>query len=388
MTELLCKIFIKDRNNIKNPAVRRAYGTLASIVGIILNLTIAIGKIVIGFLFGAISLQADGINNLSDAGSQIISLISFKIASKPADRDHPFGHARIEYVASMIVSFFILIIGWNLLSGSVKKIFNPEAITKEPSIIVIIVLSISILVKLWLCLFNRRLAKKIDSTVMRATSADSLSDAIATFAVLVSMLVLKFTGFDTDGIMGAIVAIVILIAGIKILNETKNSILGEKADPKIVEDIKAIVDEFPGALGIHDMVVHNYGPGITLVSLHIEVDGEQNIFHTHDMIDNIEKELNHRLNIQATIHMDPIVTNDEEVSAMHDLTRSLVKEIDAGLDIHDFRFVRGNTHTNLIFDISVPFDMKYTDGQIRDLVQYKISEHNRDLLCVITVDRC
>ena len=388
MTELLCKIFIKDRNNIKNLAVRRAYGTLASIVGIILNLTIAIGKIVIGFLFGAISLQADGINNLSDAGSQIISLISFKIASKPADRDHPFGHARIEYVASMIVSFFILIIGWNLFSGSVKKIFNPEAVTKEPSIIVIIVLSISILVKLWLCLFNRRLAKKIDSTVMRATSADSLSDAIATFAVLVSMLVLKFTGFDTDGIMGAIVAIVILIAGIKILNETKNSILGEKADPKIVEDIKAIVDEFPGALGIHDMVVHNYGPGITLVSLHIEVDGEQNIFHTHDMIDNIEKELNHRLNIQATIHMDPIVTNDEEVSAMHDLTRSLVKEIDAGLDIHDFRFVRGNTHTNLIFDISVPFDLKYTDGQIRDLVQYKISEHNRDLLCVITVDRC
>ncbi len=388
MTELLCKIFIKDRSNIKNPSVRRAYGTLASIVGIILNLTIAIGKIIIGFLFGAISLQADGINNLSDAGSQIISLISFKIAAKPADKDHPFGHARIEYVASMIVSFFVLIIGWNLFSSSIKKIFNPDAATKEPSIIVIIVLTISILVKLWLCLFNKRLAKKIDSTVMKATSADSLSDAVATFAVLVSMLVYKFTGFDTDGIMGAIVAIVILVAGIKILNETKNSILGERADPQVIEDIKSIVSEFPGALGIHDMVVHNYGPGRTIASLHIEVDGDDNIFHTHDMIDNIEKALQTRLNIQATIHMDPIVTNDEEVSSMLTLTRSLVKEIDERLDIHDFRFVRGDTHTNLIFDISVPFDLKYTDGQIRDLVQYKVGEHNGSLLCVITVDRC
>ena len=388
MTELLCKLFIKDRDNLTSPSVRRAYGTLASIVGIILNMTIAMGKIVIGFLFGAISLQADGINNLSDAGSQIISFISFKIASKPADRDHPFGHARIEYVASMIVSFFVLTIGWNLLTSSVKKIFNPEAVTKEPSIIVIIVLAISILVKLWLCLFNKRLANKIHSTVMKATSADSLSDAIATFAVLISMLVLKFTGIDTDGVMGAIVAIVILIAGIKILNETKNSILGEKADPEIVANIKEIVSEFPDALGIHDMVVHNYGPGITIVSLHIEVDGEKNIFDTHDMIDNIEKALNQKLNIQATIHMDPIVTNDEEVSSMLAVTRSLIKEIDERLDIHDFRFVRGNTHTNLIFDISVPFDVKYTDGQIRDLVQFKVSEYNPALMCVITVDRC
>lgn len=388
MTELLCKLFIKDRDNIKSPAVRRSYGTLVSVVGIIVNLILAAGKIAVGVLFGAISLAGDGINNLSDAGSQIISFISFKMAAKPADRDHPFGHARIEYVASMIVSFFVLTIGWNLLTSSVKKIFNPEAVTKEPSIIVIIVLAISILVKLWLCLFNKRLANKIHSTVMKATSADSLSDAIATFAVLISMLVLKFTGIDTDGIMGAIVAIVILIAGIKILNETKNSILGEKADPEIVANIKGIVSEFPDALGIHDMVVHNYGPGITIVSLHIEVDGEKNIFDTHDMIDNIEKALNQKLNIQATIHMDPIVTNDEEVSSMLAATRSLIKEIDERLDIHDFRFVRGNTHTNLIFDISVPFDVKYTDGQIRDLVQFKVSEYNPSLMCVITIDRC
>ena len=388
MTELLCKIFIKDRNNIKDPAVRRAHGTLASIVGIILNLTIALGKIAIGVLFNAISLQADGINNLSDAGSQIISLISFKIAAKPADKDHPFGHARIEYVASMIVSFFVLIIGWNLLTSSIEKIFNPAAVTEEPRLIVFIVLGISILVKLWLCLFNKKLAKKMNSTVMKATSADSLSDAIATFAVLVSMIICKFTSFDPDGFMGAIVAVIILVAGIKILNETKNSILGEKADPELVDDIKKIVDEFPDALGIHDLVVHNYGPGITIVSLHIEVDGENNIFDTHDMIDNIEKELRSRLNIHATIHMDPIVTNDEEINEMLELTRSHVKEISPELDIHDFRFVRGNTHTNLIFDVSVPFSLKYTDGQIKDLVQFKISEHRKDLLCVITVDRC
>lgn len=387
MTELLCKIFIKDRENLKSPSVRRAYGTLASIVGIILNLLIALGKITIGFLFNAISLQADGINNLSDAGSQIISLISFKIASKPADRDHPFGHARIEYVASMIVSFFILIIGWNLLTSSVEKIFNPTTATEEPRLIVFIVLGVSIIVKLWLCFFNKRLANKINSTVMKATSADSLSDAIATLAVLISMIICKFTSFDPDGIMGAIVAVVILIAGIKILNETKNSILGERADPALLEEIREIVAEFPDALGIHDMVVHNYGPGITIVSLHIEVDGERNIFDTHDMIDNIEKELRSRLNIHATIHMDPIVTNDAEINEMLALTRSLVKEIDEGFDIHDFRFVRGNTHTNLIFDIAVPFTKKYTDAQIRDLVQYKISEHNKDLLCVITVDR-
>ncbi len=362
MTGLLVKLFVRDSENIKSPAVRRAYGTLASVVGIILNLLIAGAKVIVGVIFGSISIQADGINNFSDAGSQIISLISFKIASKPADKEHPFGHARIEYVASMIVSFFILIISFNLFSESVTKLFSGES-GVEFSWIMIIVLGVSIAVKLWLCLFNSKLAKRINSSVMKATSADSFSDAIATFAVLVSMIIFKLTGFDrADSIMGIIVAIIIFIAGVNILNDTKNSILGHAADPETVQDIAKIVEGYPDALGIHDMVVHNYGPGIVIASLHIEVDGTKNIFDTHDMIDNIEKEIGEKLNIQVTIHMDPIVTDDEQVTYMRDMTREIVKSIDKAWDIHDFRFVKGNTHTNLIFDVCVPFECKYTSA--------------------------
>lgn len=386
MTEILVRLFIKDRDNVRSPEVRRAYGTLGSVVGIILNIILAAGKCVVGLLFGAISLTADGINNLSDAGSQIISFISFKMAAKPADRDHPFGHARIEYVASMIVSFFILLVGWNVLSESVAKIFDPETKTTF-SWIMIIVLGVSVVVKLWLCLFNRRLADKIGSSVMKATAADSLSDAIATAAVLVAMLVFKFTGFDADGYMGVIVAVIIFIAGIKILNETKNAILGESADPEIVDSVKKIVAEFPDALGIHDMVVHSYGPGQTIVTLHIEVDGEKSVFDSHDMIDSIERRLNVELGIQSNIHMDPIVTNDAEVSEMRDVVRALVKEIDERLDIHDFRFVRGVTHTNLIFDVNAPFELKTSDAELKREIAKRVSEYNEVYFTVTTVDR-
>ena len=386
MTELLLKLFVKDRNNVKSPEVRRAYGTLGSVVGIIFNVILAVGKYVVGMIFGAISLMADGINNLSDAGSQIISFISFKMAAKPADRDHPFGHARIEYVASMIVSFFIMLVGWNILSDSVEKILDPE-ITTEFSWLMIIVLGISVLVKLWLCLFNRRLADKIGSSVMKATAADSLSDAIATSAVLIAMLVFKFTGVDADGYMGIAVAVVIFIAGIKILNDTKNSILGEAPSEEVVDGIKQIVSEFPEALGIHDMVVHSYGPGKFVANLHIEVDGSKDIFHSHDMIDMIERRLNRELGIQSNIHMDPIVTNDSEVSAMRTVVRGLVKEIDERLDIHDFRFVRGVTHTNLIFDINAPFELKMTDRELQGEIEKRVREYNEVFFTVTTVDR-
>jgi len=386
LTSLLIRLFIKNSGEIRSPEVRRAYGTLGSVVGIICNLILAIGKYIVGFLFGAISLIADGINNLSDAGSQIISFISFKMAAKPADRDHPFGHARIEYVASMIVSFFVLLVGWNLLSESVTKIFDPKT-TTEFSWIMIIVLGASVLVKLWLCYFNRKLADKIGSSVMKATAADSLSDAIATSAVLCAMLVFKFTGFDADGYMGVVVAIIIFIAGIKILNETKNAILGESSDPEIVENVKNIVAEFPDALGIHDMVVHNYGPGQTIVTFHVEVDGNKNVFESHDMVDMIERRLNQELGIQSNIHMDPIVTDDEEVSRMREVVRGLVREIDERLDIHDFRFVRGVTHTNLIFDINAPFEVKMSDNELKKEIARKISEYNEEYFTVSTVDR-
>ncbi len=386
MTEFICKLFIKDKDNIKDTRVRAAYGMMASIIGIVCNVILAAGKYIVGALFGAISLQADGINNMSDAISQIVSLVSFKMASKPADRDHPFGHARMEYVGSMIVSFFILLIGWELLRGSAEKIFGNAAKTTF-SWIMIIVLGVSVLVKIWLWYFNTRLAKKIDSSVLRATGTDSLADAVATVAVMVAMLVIKFTGVDIDGYMGVAVATLIFVAGIRILNETKNSILGSSPDPEVVDNIKRVVGEFPDALGIHDMVVHNYGPGRTIATLHIEVDGSKCVFESHDMIDLIEQRLKNELGIESNIHMDPIVTDDEEVNALRALVLQKVREIDARLDIHDFRFVRGVSHSNLIFDISAPFELKMSDAAIMDAVLKKVQEHDDKFLTVTTVDR-
>ena len=386
MTELLCRIFIKDRKNLKDARVRASYGKLSSVVGIILNLILAAGKYTAGLLFGAISLQADGINNLSDAGSQIISLISFKIASKPADRDHPFGHARFEYIASMIVSFLILHIGLNTAIDSVKKIISPELSTTF-SWIIIIVLGISVLVKLWLCLFNRSIAKKIDSSMLRATSADSLSDACATAGVLVGMLIFKFTGFDIDAYMGIAVSVLIIIAGIKIFNETKNSLLGESADEEVVNSIVEVVNGYPEALGIHDMIVHNYGPGRIIATLHVEVDCNGNIMELHDAMDNIEKKIYSELGIQATIHMDPIVSDNEEVISLRARVKAIVKGIDERLDIHDFRCVFGVTHSNILFDINAPFEVKISDDELKNTVTKKISEINPSFLTIVTVDR-
>lgn len=389
MTELLCRLFVKDRENIKSPEVRRSYGTLASVVGIIVNLILATGKIIVGVLFGAISLAGDGINNLSDAGSQIISLISFKMAAKPADRDHPFGHARIEYVASMIVSFFVMLVGWNLFRESLEKILDDSIVTDDSNVWLMVgVLAVAIISKLWLVLFNRKIAKKIDSAVMRATAADSLSDACASSAVLVAMLVLKFTGIDVDGYMGIAVAVVIFIAGIKILNDTKNSILGEAPSDDVVKGIEAIVAEFPEALGIHDMVVHSYGPNKFVANLHIEVDGSKDIFESHDMIDLIEKRLNSELGILSNIHMDPIVVDDAENDAMKAFVLECVKAVDERLNIHDFRFVKGKTHTNLLFDISVPFEVKMSNNDVVAAVQDKVAETRPEHFIVVNVDRC
>ena len=387
MTNLLIKLFIKSPRDTASPAVRRAYGTLVSTVGIILNLLLAAGKFTVGFLFGAISVQADAVNNLSDAGSQLISLVTFKLAAKPADRDHPFGHARIEYVASMIVSFLVLHIGWDLITESVKKILHPtETIFSWLSVAV---LGVSVLVKLWLCVFNRKIAKKIDSSVMRATAADSLSDAGATFAVLVATLVFKFTGWDPDAYMGVLVALLILWAGIKILNDTKNSILGEKPSEETVAQIEAMVAEFreQGAIGIHDLVVHNYGPGRVMASLHVEVDGDADIYASHDMADLIERRLAVECGIEATVHMDPIAIHDPRVSELRAYAEAIVLGLDDRLRIHDFRIVPGETHTNLIFDIAAPFEISVTNAELRAKVADAIHKGNSHLFAVITVDR-
>ncbi len=387
MTSLLIRLFIKDAKNTASPTVRRAYGTMVSVVGIILNLLLAAGKFTVGFLFGAISVQADAVNNFSDAGSQLISLVSFKIAAKPADKEHPFGHARIEYVASMIVSFLVLLIGWELLSGSIDKVFHPkETIFSWVSVIV---LGVSVLVKLWLCFFNRRIAKRIDSAVMRATAADSLSDAAATAAVLVATLVYKFTGFDPDAYMGIIVALLILWAGIKILNETKNSILGERPTDEQVEEIRAVVAEFEdrGVIGLHDLVVHNYGPGRVMASLHVEVDGDIDIYKSHDIMDLIERRLRVECGILATVHMDPVAVRDPAVTALREMALATAQTLDDRLRIHDFRIVPGETHTNLIFDVVAPFDLGVSDDRLRTTLADKIHEADSHLYAVITVDR-
>ena len=365
--------------------MRHAYGMLMSIVGITANLVLSVLKLLFGTLCGSISVTADALNNLSDAGAQIISLISFKIASKPADRDHPFGHARIEYVASMIVSFLVLLVGWELMKESVAKIITP--VKAEFNTAVMIVLSVSIVVKLWLGISSKRISKRIGSPVIAATSADSLSDAIATSAVLVSAMISRYTGFQTDAYMGAVVSVVILAAGIKILNDTKNSILGSPPEPEVVEAIANITKQYPEICGIHDMVVHNYGPGNTIASLHAEVDGAQDVYLIHDIIDNVEKRLYSDLGVRATIHMDPIVTDNEKISELRALTREIVKSIDTRLDIHDFRFVEGATHSNLIFDITAPYELKTSDADLTAAIAQRISEVNKSFFTVITVDR-
>ena len=385
MTHLLLKLFVKNRDNPKDPKVRHAYGVLSSTVGILLNILLAVLKLTAGILSASIAITADALNNLSDAGSQVISLISFKMAAKPADRDHPFGHARIEYVASMIVSFIILTIGAELCKTSIQSILAPADISFGT--LSAIILSVSIILKLWLALFNRKIAKRINSSVIRATAADSLADAAATSAVLISMIIFRFSGLNVDGYMGTIVSAFIFIAGIKILSETKNSILGSAPEPEVIEAIYAITKEYPEVIGIHDMIVHNYGAGNTMASLHAEVDGSADIFITHDVIDNLEKRLFTELGVRATVHMDPIVTDDERVNALRAEVLAAVRGIDETFSIHDFRFVEGKTHTNLIFDVSAPFEVKLTDAEIENAVGNAVKSINENYFAVITIDR-
>ena len=385
MTDFILRLFVKEYDNKSNSAVRARCGSAVAIIGIIVNLFLAAFKLVAGILSGAISITADAVNNLSDAGSQVVSLITFKISAKPADRDHPFGYARIEYVASMIVSFLILFVSISLFSESIQKILNPT--DTDYSILVMVILAVSVLGKLWLFFFGRSAGKKLNSDVIKASATDSLSDAGATLAVLVSAIIARVSGFDIDGYMGIAVAVIIFIAGIKVLNETKNSILGSAPEPEVVEGIHNIVKEYPQILGIHDMVVHNSGPGNTICSFHAEVDGKVDVFETHDCIDNVERRLYNELAIRATIHMDPIVTDDEKVTMLRAKTAAAVKEIDERLTIHDFRYVEGITHSNLIFDVTVPFEMKETNERVKELVSNKIAEIDPNYFAVITVDR-
>ena len=388
MTNLLIKFFIKDYNDPSNPTVREKYGVFSSIVGIVINLILAAIKLIAGLLSFSIAIIADALNNFSDAGSSIISFVSFKIAAKPADKEHPFGHARIEYVSSMIVSFLILIVGFELMTSSISGLTNKSAAKLEVSALTYVILVTSILLKLWLGMFYRKIAKTIDSSVVSAAAADSFSDCASTSAVLVSSIIVGLTDlWYIDSFVGLAVSIMIMIAGIKILNETKNSLLGEAPIQEVVDSIKKTVEKYPEVVGIHDMLVHNYGPKTYIVSFHAEVDGSRDIYELHDAIDNIERDINEDLRILCTIHMDPIVTNDETVNELREFTSDTVKEICPEASIHDFRTVIGQTHTNLIFDLVLPFDAKETPNEMINKVKKAISEKRSYCFCVITVDR-
>ena len=384
MIKLLTKLFIKDHENVTNAAVRRAYGTMCSLYGIFLNLLLFAGKYFAGLISGSVAITADAFNNLSDAGSSIITLLGFAIAGKKPDPDHPFGHGRAEYLAGLVLSAVIILMGFELVKSSFEKILHPEPISS--GLLPAIILVCSILVKFYMCLYNRSVGKKIHSAAMQATATDSLSDSVATTVVLLSMGVSYFFHVNIDGYAGLLVAVFILYAGFNAAKDTVSPLLGQAPDPEFVQQVADIVTAHPEVVGIHDLVVHDYGPGRVMVSLHAEVRGDGNIFDLHDAIDTAETELKEQLGCIATIHMDPIEADNTEVSQMRAAVAETLKELDDVISIHDFRMVPGPTHTNLIFDAVVPADYKKSDEELAASIRQHIHQTWPDRYAVVSID--
>ena len=382
MITCLAKFWIRESDSEEKK--RRVYGTLGAVVGIFLNICLFTGKYLAGFFSGSIAIMADAFNNLSDAGSSFISLIGFVFSGKKPDLDHPFGHGRIEYLAGLGVSFLILLMGVELAKNSVQKILHPVSV--QISTLSIAVLSASILVKLYMAYYNHAIGNKIRSATMAATATDSLSDAAATTVVLLAMLFLAVTGINIDGYCGILVAVFILAAGIGAAKETVSPLLGQAPDPEFVKEIKELVMQHEEVLGIHDMAVHDYGPGRVMVSLHAEVSGDGNIYELHDLIDRIERELKEKLHCETVIHMDPIDVGNVKTVEMKEEMVKLVKAIDERLTIHDFRMVTGTTHHNMIFDVVIPADFKLSQEELKDIIQMKVWEKWPDYYVVIDVD--
>ena len=385
MISLLSKIFIKDSSDTSSPAVRSAYGTLCGIMGIILNVLLFGIKMLAGAISGSISIMADAFNNLTDAGSSVITLIGFRMSGQKPDKDHPFGHGRIEYISGLIVSMLILLVGFELGKSSVEKIITPEPV--EFSIVAVIILVCSIAVKGYMALYNFTIGKKIGSSAMRATAQDSLNDTIATAAVLLCLIFAKLTSINIDAYCGLAVSGFILFSGLRAVKETMDPLLGTPPSEEFIKDIENIVHSYEGVSGIHDLIVHDYGPARTMISLHAEVPCDADLLATHDMIDNIEKELREHLNCDAVIHMDPIATNDELTTSVREKVAALVTCIDSALTIHDFRMVTGPTHTNVIFDVVVPYDFKKNDDEIRKNIETIVKSIDVNYFSVVNIDR-
>lgn len=385
MISLLAKWFIKEAPDENSPRSRHLYGVLCSVVGIALNLLLVAGKLVAGALTGSIAITADGLNNLSDVGSSLITLIGFKLAQQKPDQEHPFGHGRIEYIAGLLVAVAILLMGFELLRSSIDKILNPSPVTF--SIVSVVILIVSIAVKLYMSFYNRRIGKLIDSAAMKATAVDSLSDTVATTVVLAAMVVSHFTALSIDGWCSLLVSLFILYAGLTTIKDTVNLLLGQPPKPEYIEEIKAIVMAHDDIIGVHDVMVHDYGPGRRSITLHAEVSASGDILAMHDAIDNIENELKEKLGCVALIHMDPVDTDDVLTEETRQRVAEVVKGLDERVTIHDFRMVTGPTHTNLIFDVTVPFDVKVGEKEIKTRIAHMIRALDNKFFAVVTVDR-
>ena len=381
----LVRLFIKDCDNVTDPAVRERYGILSGAVGIVLNLLLSAGKLFAGLMTGSISITADAFNNLSDAGSSVVTLVGFKLAGQKADDGHPFGHGRMEYLAGLLVSLMILLVGVELGRSSIGKILHPEAV--DFSLVSTGILAASILVKLWMGQFNRGRGRKIAPAAMAATAADSISDAVAAAAVLAGTLVNRFAHVNIDGWVGLAVAVFILRSGWGAAKDTINPLLGESPDPELVKQLRELVLSHPQVVGMHDLIIHDYGPGRRLCSFHAEVPQDADILDAHDAIDHIEREIKEKFGIETTVHMDPIATADEKVNQLRRQVADLARVVEPEMTIHDFRVVRGPTHTNVIFDAVVPHKCRLTDEEVLQRLRRAVSALDPAYQAVIQIDR-
>ena len=386
MTEFLVNKFIKDSANIESTEVRTRYGMLASVVGIFCNVLLFSVKLAIGLILSSLAVTADAFNNLSDAASSIISFVGVKMAGKPADAEHPFGHGRIEYIAALIVSFLVIEVGFTFFKSSISKIMHPEEITFDP--VPFIILILSSLVKLWMAFFNNKLGKRIDSKVMLATAADSLGDVITTSATVISIVICHFTSINVDAIAGLIVSGIVIWSGVSIAKDTLEPLIGQRVPSELYQKITDMVESYEGIVGAHDLIVHNYGPNRSMATIHAEVPNDVSIEASHEIIDRIERDAKKELNILLVIHMDPVEMRDEEVLELRDKTSHIVHALDPELHFHDFRVLKENEQKNLIFDLVVPDS--YTEKDANRVMHQLIAllhEMEKNVDCIITLDR-
>lgn len=385
MTDLILRIFVRDHKNTEDPAVRDKCGRVAGAVGIVTNFLLFLMKIIVGTVFHSVSVTADAVNNLTDSGSSVVTLIGFKMASKPADEKHPFGHARIEYLSGVIVSFIVIFLGLQLGMSSIEKILTPEENALTP--VALVVLVISILAKLWQFLFYRKVGRMIKSESVEATSKDSRNDVIATSVVLLGAVITMLTGVNLDGYMGAAVALFIVFSGVQLTISTADPLLGQAPEGELVQTITEKMLSYPGIIGMHDLAVHNYGVGRCFASAHCEVDAKNDILVSHDLIDNIERDFSRDLGIHMVIHLDPVIVGDARTDALHCKVQSLVTALYPTVTIHDFRVIWGVTHSNIVFDAAVPFAVKDSDAVITQKLEAEIQKLDPDYRTVVTIDR-